>query len=100
MKAVPQIIVELGDVSAVARALNVGNSTVSEMKRRGLIMPKYWVELVLYAHSIGALWLTHEYLSQVHALAKGRPVLEGPAQTAPLSSSDGDAGPGGPARAA
>ncbi len=46
MNNVGSIFDELGGPAAVARILNVGTSTASEMKRRGSIPVRWWPQLI------------------------------------------------------
>ena len=46
MSDVATIISDLGGYQAVAKVLNVGSSTVSEMRRRGSIPVKWWPALI------------------------------------------------------
>lgn len=50
---VPAIFEKLGGPSSVARILNVGASTASEMKRRKSIPVRYWPALIEWARSSG-----------------------------------------------
>lgn len=72
MRTVSDLFEAFGGPSAVARALRVGQSTASEMKRRGSIPAEHWVVLVHAAHEIGLENVTFERLAVIHAEAKGR----------------------------
>lgn len=67
---------EMSDVFGIfkntelAEALNVGPSTVSEMKRRKNIPPEYWHDLVPAAHAKGRTDLTFELMSELARRAK------------------------------
>lgn len=70
MQTVSQIFDAVGGPSAVARLLGVGNSTASEMKRRGSIPVDYWPTLVAAARERGIEGLTYESLALMHAKRK------------------------------
>lgn len=70
--AVTNIINAFGGTSAFARAIGTGQSTVSEMKRRGSIPAEYWVFLVRAADDVGIANVTYENLARIHAVAKGK----------------------------
>lgn len=70
--AVSNIINAFGGTSAFARAIGVGQSTASEMKRRGSIPAEYWVLLVRAADDVGVVNVTFENLARIHAVAKGK----------------------------
>ncbi len=72
MESVAAIFVAFGGSAAVARILNVGPSTASEMKRRASIPAEYWPELVQEASRRGIEGLTLESLATLYARAKGR----------------------------
>lgn len=91
MRSVPEIIDDLGGISAVARWIDTGPSTVSEMKRRGTIHPRYWMQLVDGARSAGCEWLTAEYLAIVHAAGEGRLPLSMIPAPVPASPPAGEA---------
>lgn len=77
METVTDVFDALGGPAAVSRALSVGSSTASEMKRRGAIPAEYWVALVRAAQESGRVNLTYETLALIHARAKGRvPIAE------------------------
>ncbi|MEE7460643.1 hypothetical protein MFUR16E_04515 [Methylobacterium fujisawaense] len=72
IQSVMDLFEALGGTSAVARLLGVGQSTASEMKRRGSIPSEYWVGLVQKAHEAQIVGVTYEVLAFVHAAAKGK----------------------------
>jgi len=53
MKDVSQIITDLGGPTAFGRAIGVGTSTASEMKRRKSIPVQYWPSVIAAADQIG-----------------------------------------------
>lgn len=59
MVTVSDIINKLGGNATAARALNLGQSTVSEFKRRNSIPPRYWRQFV-------NLGITADELIDVH----------------------------------
>ncbi|CAN7394191.1 carph-isopro domain-containing protein [Neorhizobium sp. LjRoot104] len=71
---------EMSDVFVIfkntelAEALNVGPSTVSEMKRRKNIPPEYWPDLIPAARAKGRSDLTFERMSELAALRAKRGV--------------------------
>lgn len=54
----------------LAEALNVGPSTISEMKRRKSIPPEYWSDLIPAARAKGRDDLTFELMSELARKAK------------------------------
>lgn len=72
METIAHIFDALGGPAAVGRALSVGASTASEMKRRGAIPAEYWAQIVEHAKAVGRPEITYEFLAFVHAKAKGR----------------------------
>lgn len=72
METIADIFDALKGPAAVGRALSVGASTASEMKRRASIPAEYWAQLVEHAQSVGRHDITYETLALVHAKAKGR----------------------------
>jgi len=66
MESVETIFTELGGTSDVARRLNVGQSTASEMRRRGSIPVQYWPDLVALAADQGKP-LSYDKLVEIHA---------------------------------
>lgn len=69
MKNVESIISDLGGNSVVAGWLNVGASTVSEMKRRKSIPVEYWPGLISLSSDKGGS-LTNDVLVDAHTKAK------------------------------
>jgi hypothetical protein len=63
----------------LADALNVGPSTISEMKRRKNIPPEYWPDLIPAARAKGRDDLTFERMSELAARRANRPVHSGAA---------------------
>lgn len=63
---VPQLIDMLGGNSAVARLLEKGASTVSEMRRTKSIAPRHWPKLLEEAHEKN-LPITADTLVALHA---------------------------------
>lgn len=56
-----------GGPSAFAKAIGVGVSTASEMKRRGRIPAEYWRDLIRAARRRGRPEVTAELLVELHA---------------------------------
>ena len=69
MKSVEDIFVALGGTGAVARLLDVGHSTASEMRRRGSIPVRYWPRLVAVAAEREVKGITNDALVHMHASA-------------------------------
>jgi predicted fused transcriptional regulator/phosphomethylpyrimidine kinase len=67
METVHNIFDTFGGSSAVAKALGVGQSTASEMKRRASIPVKYWPALVEAASEQGLNDITVERLASIMA---------------------------------
>lgn len=67
MQSVSTIFEILGGPTRVARILDVGFTTASEMKRRGSIPVKYWPRLVEACEAQGVAGITYEQLVAVHA---------------------------------
>ena len=67
MVNVSEIINSLGGNAAVALRLDVGPSTVSEMKRRNAIPVKYWPRIIAMASEKAVDDVTSETLMQMHA---------------------------------
>ncbi|TMJ03674.1 MAG: helix-turn-helix domain-containing protein [Alphaproteobacteria bacterium] len=65
--SIADVFALLGGNSAVARALGVGQSTTSEMKRRGRIPAEYWFDLLRMARKHGHPEVTAELLVSLHA---------------------------------
>lgn len=59
---------QLGGPTKVARILDVGFTTASEMKRRGRIPVKYWPKLVDACRE-GGIDVSYERLVAMHAVA-------------------------------
>ena len=66
MKDVSQIITDLGGPTAFGRAIGVGTSTASEMKRRGSIPVQYWPSVISAAETAGKP-VTPDDLMTAHA---------------------------------
>lgn len=72
--SISDIFAALGGTAAVARALGIGPSTASEMKRRGRIPAEYWRDLLLVARASGHHEVTADLLVEIHARpSKGTP---------------------------
>ncbi|WP_428829433.1 carph-isopro domain-containing protein [Aureimonas altamirensis] len=67
MNHVSDIIDLLGGNAAVSRELGVKPSTVSEMKRRNSIPPKYWAGLLRVAAQSGRQDITADQLVHIHS---------------------------------
>jgi hypothetical protein len=67
MITVPDIFEQLGGPTKVARILDVGFTTASEMKRRRRIPVKYWPKLVAACSAEGLEDVTYERLVHIHA---------------------------------
>jgi hypothetical protein len=61
----------MGGTTAVARALRVGTSTASEIKRRGRIPAEYWEELIAAAHRLGIVGVDADALVRIHSRGGG-----------------------------
>jgi hypothetical protein len=72
MENVSDLFDAFGGQAAVARVLNVGASTASEMKRRQSIPAEYWPELVSEASRRGISGVTFEWLAVIYARGRGR----------------------------
>ena len=68
MTSVPSLFQTLGGPTKVARMLDVGFSTASEMKRRKSIPVKYWPKLVAACAAEGVS-ITYERLVEMHSEA-------------------------------
>jgi DNA-binding transcriptional regulator YdaS (Cro superfamily) len=66
MKTIADIVQRFGGPSEFARALGVGTSTASEMKRRQSIPVDHWQRLILEARSRGIDGLSYATLVSVH----------------------------------
>jgi hypothetical protein len=66
MKDVSQIIADLGGPTAFGRAIGVGTSTASEMKRRRSIPVQYWPSVISAAETVGKT-ITPDDLMIAHA---------------------------------
>ena len=66
METVPDIFEHLGGASRVARILGVGQSTASEMKRRGSIPVRWWPTL-LASDEAREIGVTEGLLIRIHA---------------------------------
>jgi hypothetical protein len=69
MQSVSTIFETLGGPTRVARILDVGFSTASEMKRRGSIPVKYWPQLVAACESQGIEGINYQRLVEIHTEA-------------------------------
>ena len=69
MKTISDIFNVFGGPAAVARVLNVGQSTASEMKRRESIPVEYWPDLVDEAKRLGRDDITMESIAFIMAEA-------------------------------
>jgi len=69
MKSVEEIFVALGGTGAVARLLEVGHSTASEMRRRGSIPVRYWPRLVAVATERAVEGISNDSLVDMHTSA-------------------------------
>jgi hypothetical protein len=69
MQSVSTIFETLGGPTRVARMLDVGFTTASEMKRRGSIPVKYWPRLVAACESQGIEGVTYQRLVEIHTEA-------------------------------
>jgi len=69
MNTIAEIFRGLGGTGAVAKALNVGHSTASEMRRRQSIPVKYWPALMECAASAGRSEVDTDLLVRVHVEA-------------------------------
>jgi len=68
MDTVSVLFEQLGGPTKVARILDVGFTTASEMKRRGRIPVKYWPKLVDACRE-GGIDVSYERLVAMHAVA-------------------------------
>jgi hypothetical protein len=83
--SISEVFTVLGGTTAVARALNVGPSTASEMKRRGRIPAEYWRDLLLAARATGHPEITADLLTEMHARGtKGIPTGFAEGESAPF----------------
>lgn len=69
MTSISSIFQNLGGPTKVARILDVGFSTASEMRRRGSIPVKYWPKLVAACEAEGVSGITYERLVELHSEA-------------------------------
>ena len=69
MTSISTIFQNLGGPTKVARFLEVGFSTASEMRRRGSIPVKYWPKLVAACEAEGVDGITYERLVEMHSEA-------------------------------
>lgn len=67
METVTDIFEEFGGPAAVAAALDVRNSTASEMKRRGSIPVRHWPKLIEAARERGIEGVDADKLTMIHA---------------------------------
>ena len=67
LRTVANVFDALGGTTAVARALGVGTSTASEIKRRGRIPVEYWEELIGLARKLCVRGLDADALMRIHA---------------------------------
>src|SRR5262245_27471596 len=61
----------MGGTTVVARALGVGTSTASEIKRRCRIPAEYWDELIAAAHRLGIAGIDADALVRIHSRRGG-----------------------------
>jgi len=75
------VFLVFGKLADVARILNVGHSTVSEMRRRNNIPVEYWPRLVEEAERMGRSDLTFEKMVEIasEAARKQRLIKQGAA---------------------
>jgi hypothetical protein len=73
MKNVHALFAAFGGTSAVARILNVGTSTASEMKRRGSVPVEHWPALIAAAPAAKIKGVTPEALMAMHAAVRVKP---------------------------
>jgi hypothetical protein len=73
MNTVNDIFLELGGTGAVAKAISVGHSTASEMRRRQSIPVKYWPALIDHAQACGKPEIDTDMLVRVHLEAASAP---------------------------
>lgn len=67
MKTVADIIDALGGNAVVARFLDAKPSTISEIKRRNSLPPKFFRAIVTLAEQKGIDWVTADFLADLHA---------------------------------
>lgn len=72
METVEKLFETFGGPTALARALDVGTSTASEMKRRKSIPVEYWPRIVSEAGSRGYEGISYETLVAMHAGKRAR----------------------------
>lgn len=82
--SISDIFSALGGNAEVARAIGVGPSTASEMKRRGRIPVEYWRALIRLAKAKGVSEVDAEMLVRLHARKEPEStVLERPFEDSP-----------------
>ena len=67
MHSVSSLFERLGGPTKVARLLDVGVTTASEMKRRGSIPVRYWPKLVSACEAHGVFGVDYKRLVEIHA---------------------------------
>jgi hypothetical protein len=67
IKCVADVFEIMGGTTAMARALAVGVSTASEIKRRGRIPAEYWRDIIRGAAERGHPEITADLLARLHA---------------------------------
>jgi hypothetical protein len=92
LMSISDIISVFGGNSAFARAIGVGPSTASEMKRRGRIPAEYWRDLIGAARRIDHPEITAELLTELHARVPSRGAMPGFAEDNTAYKDDTDGG--------
>lgn len=65
--SIADLFAAFGGNAGFARAIGVGASTASEMKRRGRIPAEYWHDLLRHARTAGHPEITADLLAELHA---------------------------------
>lgn len=73
MNTFGDIFEKLGGTGAVARAIEVGHSTASEMRRRKSIPVKYWPALIAFSKTVENAELDTDMLVRLHIEASEQP---------------------------
>lgn len=97
IKCVADVFEIMGGTTAMARALAVGVSTASEIKRRGRIPAEYWRDIIRGAAERGHPEITADLLARLHA-REGEPTSlaeEGGAFEADADTTQPGIAPGG-----
>jgi hypothetical protein len=81
--SVSDIFSALGGNAELARAIGVGPSTASEMKRRGRIPAEHWQALIRAARAKGVVEIDAETLVRLHARNDSLQASGDPAAAAP-----------------